>query len=93
MKTRFLWFRVFIRTYQLVVTPFFSFLMGPTSGCRYEPSCSNYCVEAVETHGLLKGGILAVRRILRCHPWTWAGGSQGYDPVVPLKVREEKVRG
>jgi putative membrane protein insertion efficiency factor len=45
--------------------------------CRFEPSCSRYASEAVETHGVLLGGWLAARRLLRCHPWSDAG----VDPV------------
>ena len=44
---------------------------------RYTPTCSQYAVEAIQKHGPLKGLYLAVRRILRCHPW----GGYGYDPV------------
>ena len=47
------------------------------SPCRYLPTCSNYALDAIERHGALKGGWLAVRRITRCHPW----GSSGWDPV------------
>ena len=43
----------------------------------YEPSCSSYAIEALERHGVIRGSWLALRRILRCHPW----GSSGYDPV------------
>lgn len=45
--------------------------------CRYVPTCSEYAVEAVLKHGIFHGGWLALRRILRCHPW----GGSGYDPV------------
>lgn len=45
--------------------------------CRYLPSCSHYAIEAVERHGAIRGGWLAVKRLLRCHPW----GGSGYDPV------------
>lgn len=45
--------------------------------CRYTPTCSQYTVEAVLKHGILKGGWLAVKRIFSCHPW----GGSGYDPV------------
>lgn len=51
--------------------------------CRYWPTCSHYAVEAYETHGVLRGTYLAVRRLLRCHP---LGGS-GYDPVPPKRRR------
>ncbi len=45
--------------------------------CRYTPTCSQYAVEAIKKYGPFKGGWLAFKRILRCHPW----GGSGYDPV------------
>lgn len=52
--------------------------MNPgTTCCRFQPTCSHYAIEAVNKHGVLRGGILAVWRIMRCHPW----GGHGYDPV------------
>jgi uncharacterized protein len=60
-----------IRAYQLLVAP----ILGPS--CRYYPSCSHYAAEAVARHGPGRGSRLAVRRLLRCHPW----GGSGYDPV------------
>lgn len=60
-----------VRVYQFFVSP-----VLPAS-CRYAPSCSAYAVDALRTYGAVKGGWLAVRRILRCHPW----GGSGYDPV------------
>lgn len=65
-----------IRFYQLCISPLF-----PAS-CRFTPTCSQYAVEALQTHGPLKGLTLSLRRLLRCHPW----GGSGYDPVPPLKV-------
>jgi uncharacterized protein len=50
---------------------------GSLSPCRFVPTCSSYAIEAVELHGGLRGGVLAARRLLRCHPW----GRYGYDPV------------
>ena len=60
-----------IRFYQGAISPMF-----PPS-CRYTPTCSHYAIEAIEKHGALKGGLLAIKRICRCHPW----GGSGYDPV------------
>lgn len=45
--------------------------------CRYHPSCSAYAIEALERHGTIKGGWMATKRLMRCHPW----GGHGYDPV------------
>ena len=56
-----------VRGYQLAVSP----LMAPS--CRYWPSCSEYAIEALRSHGALRGGWLAARRLARCHPWC-AGG-------------------
>ncbi len=66
-----------IRAYRFLISP----LLPPT--CRYQPTCSAYALEALEVHGALKGSWLALRRILRCHPLTWLGGSSGFDPVPP----------
>lgn len=52
-----------------------SAIMPPT--CRYSPSCSQYAIEAVRRHGAIKGGLLALWRLLRCQPW----GGHGHDPV------------
>ena len=60
-----------IRAYQILVSP----LLG--SNCRYLPSCSQYAIEALDIHGLFRGGWLAIRRIGRCHPFR----PGGYDPV------------
>ena len=45
--------------------------------CRFDPNCSSYAIIAFESHGILKGVILTIKRISRCHPW----GKSGYDPV------------
>ncbi len=53
--------------------------------CRFTPSCSEYALEALWTHGPGRGAVLTGRRLLRCHPFTSLGGSSGFDPVPPLR--------
>lgn len=73
-----------IHLYRWVLSP----LVGPC--CRYLPSCSEYALEALARHGVVIGGWLALRRILRCHPW----GGFGYDPVPACQGnRAPAVRG
>jgi len=74
-------FRLLIRAYQLIISPILNCIVGPGCGCRFEPTCSNYMLEAVETYGSLRGGWLGVRRLFRCHPW----GGSGFDPVPPAR--------
>ncbi len=69
--------RFFIRIYQATLSPMFSWMAGPGMGCRFQPTCSHYFLEAVETHGVLRGSWLGLRRLGRCHPW----GGEGSDPV------------
>jgi len=65
----------------LLLTPirFYKYAISPLMAgrCRFFPTCSTYAEEAVQKYGAVKGGYLATRRILRCHPW----GGMGYDPV------------
>jgi putative membrane protein insertion efficiency factor len=72
-----------VRFYRLVFSPWVGW------NCRYQPTCSAYALEALEKHGGIKGGWLALRRIARCNPW----GGCGYDPVpgehgAPTKDRD-----
>lgn len=60
-----------IQFYRVAISP-----MLPPS-CRYTPTCSEYAMIAIMKYGVIKGGYLTIRRILRCHPW----GGSGYDPV------------
>jgi len=66
-----------IRFYKRFLSP----MLPPA--CRFTPTCSAYAMEAIRTHGAVRGVALAGRRLLRCHPITWLGGSSGFDPVPP----------
>jgi putative membrane protein insertion efficiency factor len=69
--------RALVRVYQYTLSPLLSLLGGPGSGCRFEPTCSRYFLQAVEMHGFLRGCWLGLKRIGRCQPW----GGCGHDPV------------
>jgi putative membrane protein insertion efficiency factor len=64
-----------IKSYQKWISPLLP------ARCRYQPTCSQYCIEALSSHGLFKGFFLGIRRVLRCHPW----GGSGHDPVPKSK--------
>ena len=68
-------FLLVIKLYQNLISP-----LTPAT-CRYQPTCSHYAKEALEVHGLFKGGWLIIKRIFSCHPW----GGSGYDPVPEKK--------
>lgn len=67
---------ILLTLYRYLISPALH-MLAPGSGCRYQPSCSEYAVEAVKRHGPFAGFWMAVKRLSRCHPW----GGHGYDPV------------
>ncbi len=74
--------QLILRAYKWLISP----LLPPS--CRYVPTCSEYAMEAIERYGALRGGLMAVWRLLRCHPFV----KGGYDPVVnsePSKAAAE----
>lgn len=70
-----------IRFYQLVISPLLP------ARCRYYPTCSNYGLQAIQRHGGIKGGLLTIKRVCRCHPW----GGSGID-FVPLALYRYQYR-
>ena len=71
-----------VRGYQLLLSP----LLG--SRCRYFPSCSSYAIEAIEVHGVLRGLLLSIKRIGRCHPLA----EGGLDPVPPSQCPSHQIK-
>jgi len=67
----------------ILLVRFYQWCISPWLGvcCRFSPSCSHYAVEAITVHGVGKGMLFSLRRLLRCHPF----GHSGYDPVPPAK--------
>jgi putative membrane protein insertion efficiency factor len=70
---------------------FYNFLISPLLGvkCRFLPTCSEYCSESLREHGLVKGSVYSLKRIIRCHPIKILGGADGID-LVPIKNCKSK---
>jgi uncharacterized protein len=68
-----------IRVYRWVLSPAKNLLFGPLGRCRFTPTCSQYALEAIQSHGAVRGSWFALKRLCRCHPW----GECGDDPVPP----------
>lgn len=64
-------FIALVRFYQIAISPLFG------ASCRFQPTCSEYAIQALRRHGAFKGSYLTIRRLMRCQPW----GGSGYDPV------------
>lgn len=64
-----------VHAYRLLLSPWLG------HGCRFQPTCSVYALEALRVHGGIRGGWLTLRRLARCNPW----GGSGYDPVPPAR--------
>ena len=79
---------IIIKIYQYFISPFLG------NRCRFLPTCSEYFIEALMTHGLIKGFSLGSKRILKCHPFKKLGGSHGIDfvPITKNASRQEKLK-
>ena len=62
---------ILLKIYKFSISPFLG------TNCRFLPSCSDYAYEVITDKGIIKGGVLAIKRLTKCHPW----GKSGYDPV------------
>jgi putative membrane protein insertion efficiency factor len=70
-----------IKLYQILISP----LLGPN--CRFHPTCSHYAIEAIARHGVLKGGYLSVRRLIKCQPLH----EGGFDPVPEQNDKQSHI--
>ena len=64
-----------INLYKLIVSPYLG------NNCRYLPTCSQYFIDSLNEYGVLKGILIGIKRILKCHPIKFLGGGEGFDPV------------
>ena len=80
----------------IYIIKFYQYFISPLLGnrCRYLPTCSEYYIESLKTHGLIKGSVMGIKRILSCHPFKILGGGSGLD-LVPNKkdLNKEKLNG
>ena len=84
---------IFLNIY---IIKFYQYFISPLLGnrCRYLPTCSEYYIESLKIHGLVKGSVMGIKRILSCHPFKILGGGSGLD-LVPNKknLTKEKLNG
>ena len=80
-----------IKSLNIYIIKFYQYFISPILGsrCRYMPTCSEYYIESLKTYGLIKGSIIGVKRIMRCHPFKIFGGGDGLD-LVPNKKNSIK---
>ena len=80
----------------ICIIKFYQYFISPLLGnrCRYLPTCSEYYIDSLKVHGLIRGSILGIKRIFSCHPFKILGGGDGLD-VIPNKkdVTKEKFNG
>ena len=76
----------------ILIIKFYKYLISPILGnrCRFLPTCSEYFIEALKTQGLIKGFILGIKRILKCHPFKILGGNHGIDFVPEANHKDSK---
>ena len=71
-----------IKFYKLTISPYLG------NNCRYFPTCSEYFIDSLKTHGFTKGFFKGTKRILSCHPIKFLGGGEGFDPVKNIKIKK-----
>ena len=76
-----------INNFLIAIIKFYKYFISPyvASNCRYVPTCSEYFLDSLKLNGPIKGFVLGIKRILRCHPIKILGGREGYDPAPNLR--------
>ena len=79
----------FINLSLISIIKFYKYFISPHIGsnCRYLPTCSDYFIDSIKLNGAIKGCLLGTKRILKCHPIKFLGGSDGFDPAPNLKTK------
>jgi uncharacterized protein len=82
-------------TFNIGIIKLYQYLISPILGnkCRYLPSCSEYYIESLKIHGLIRGTFFGFKRILSCHPFKFLGGGSGLNFVPKKKLAKEKLNG
>ena len=84
-----------ILSFNIYIIKFYQYFISPILGskCRYLPTCSEYYIECLKTHGFVKGSFLGFKRIFSCHPFTIFGGGSGLDLVPKKNLDKDKING
>ena len=82
----------FINLTLISIIKFYKYFISPYIGsnCRYLPTCSNYFIECIKLNGAIKGSTLGIKRILKCLPIKFLGGSEGFDPAPNLNTKKKE---
>jgi len=82
----------FIKLTLVSVIKFYKYFISPLLGsnCRYLPTCSDYFIDCINLNGVFKGSALGIKRILKCHPIKFLGGSDGFDPAPNLTAKRKE---
>ena len=80
-----------MKSFIIIIIKFYIYFISPLfpPSCRYQPTCSQYFIDSLKLNGSIKGLILGIKRILKCHPIKLLGGGSGYDPAPNLKKEKE----
>ena len=82
----------FINLILISIIKFYKYFISPhiSSNCRYLPTCSDYFIDSIKLNDSIKGCILGTKRILRCHPVSFLGGKDGFDPAPNLNLKKKE---